>query len=96
MRARKARFWFAVLVLAIPLCCSAATQPADTVALWEGVRTPHGKEVMLYTFRPEKPNGISVIVCPGGSYHWHDQVDEGFKVTHLQFSADLISLFGIK
>ena len=77
---RKTCCLFAFWLLLIPAFSSAATQPADTVALWEGVRTPHGKEVMLYTFRPEKPNGISVIVCPGGSYHWHDQVDEGFKV----------------
>jgi len=40
----------------------------------------HGDQVQLYAFRPETPNGISVIVCPGGSYHWLDQEVEGMMV----------------
>ena len=80
MNKRKACCWFALLLLALPVYCPAASRAVDTIALWEGVKTPHGKDVVLYTFRPERPNGISVVVCPGGSYHWHDQVDEGFKV----------------
>ena len=64
----------------LPVHCSAASQPADTVALWEGEKMRHGDQVMLYAFRPETPNGISIIVCPGGSYHWLDQETEGMKV----------------
>lgn len=55
-------------------------QPTDTVSLWQGEKIPFGKEVSLYAFRPEQPNGISVVVCPGGSYHWHDLDNEGIKV----------------
>ena len=80
MSMRKASCCLAFLLLALPFYCSAASRPTDTIALWEGIKMPHGQEVQLYAFRPEKPNGISVIVCPGGSYHWHDQEDEGFKV----------------
>ena len=80
MKVSRACFWCVLLLLVVPVYASATTQPTDTVALWEGVKVPHGKEVTLYAFRPENPNGISVVVCPGGSYHWHDQVDEGMKV----------------
>ena len=80
MKAKFSCFWYVLLLLIVPVYASATTQPADTIALWEGVKVPHGKEVTLYAFRPENPNGISVVVCPGGSYHWHDQVDEGMKV----------------
>ena len=36
----------------------------------------------LTVFLPEKPNnsGISVIICPGGSYYWLDMNNEGFSV----------------
>ena len=80
MDARKVCFWCVWILLIIPFRCLASSQPTDTIALWEGVKTPLGHEVMLYAFRPDKPDGISVIVCPGGSYHWHDQVEEGIKV----------------
>lgn len=80
MKLRRSCLWCVLLLLIVPVYASATTQPTDTIALWEGVKVPHGKEVTLYAFRPENPNGISVVVCPGGSYHWHDQVDEGMKV----------------
>ena len=80
IRAEKACFWCVLLLLVIPVYCPAASQPADTIALWNGVKMPHGRQVTLYAFRPETPNGISVVVCPGGSYHWLDQETEGMKV----------------
>ncbi len=57
-----------------------AASPADTVALWEGHKVRHGKEVSLLVYRPERPSGVSVIVCPGGSYHWLDREVEGREV----------------
>ena len=92
MKARLAIFGFVFFFLVFQASASSASRPADTVALWEGVKMPHGKDVQLYAFRPEKPNGISVIVCPGGSYHWHDQEDEGFKVGEW-LSANGITAF---
>ena len=80
MKARKTFFWFVFLGLILPIYCLATSHPADTIALWEGKTIPHGNDVQLYAFRPEKPNGISVIVCPGGSYHWLDREVEGFQV----------------
>ena len=80
MRARKAWYWCILMLLIFPIHGSAATQPVDTIALWEGEKMSYGKDVQLYAFRPETPNGISVIVCPGGSYHWLDREVEGFQV----------------
>lgn len=64
-------------LLLISLCHAS---PADTVALWQGEKVRFGKEVTLLAYRPERPNGISVVVCPGGSYHWLDRNGEGFEV----------------
>lgn len=80
MKARRFCFWCVVILWLLPVYCSAASQPADTIALWEGEKMRHGDQVQLYAFRPETPNGISVIICPGGSYHWLDKDVEGFQV----------------
>lgn len=48
--------------------------------MWKGSHVHHGREVSLYVFQPERPNGISVIVCPGGSYHWLSHYNEGVNV----------------
>ena len=57
-----------------------ATAPTDTVALWKGYKVKHAKEVSLLVYQPAKPTGVSVIVCPGGSYHWLDKEVEGREV----------------
>ena len=69
-----------IALLFLPALCIATSHPSDTIALWKGERIRYGSEVTMYAYRPEKPNGISIIVCPGGSYHWHDRNDEGLKV----------------
>ena len=54
-----------------------------TVKIWdrEG-RTAKERLSELTVFLPEKPDtaGISVIICPGGSYYWLDMSNEGFSV----------------
>ena len=92
MSVRKVWCWIAITISLFPILCSATPQPADTIDLWKGEKIRHGSEVTLYAFRPEVPNGVSVIVCPGGSYHWHDQNDEGFKVGEW-LSANGITAF---
>ena len=74
------RTWILLLLSVLPLYCYASVPPTDTISLWQGEKIRFGKEVSLYAFQPEKPNGISIIVCPGGSYHWHDLDNEGVKV----------------
>ena len=68
------------ILLLIETFLNAATPPADTVALWDGYKVKHAKEVSLLVYEPEHPSGVSVIVCPGGSYHWLDKEVEGREV----------------
>ncbi len=51
----------------------------QTVNIWEGV--PHHGCVELTLFSaPDNPDGTAVVVCPGGSYFWHDMEVEGTGV----------------
>ena len=71
------RYCLLILLLFLSLCGYASIPPVDTIALWKGENIRFGKEVSLYAYKPEQPNGISIIVCPGGSYYWHDKENEG-------------------
>lgn len=57
-----------------------AVTPTDTINLWQDMKIHRGASVKMYAFRPEHPVGISVIVCPGGSYFWLDKQNEGLEV----------------
>ena len=53
----------------------------ESVPLWEGYDVSHGKQVTLTPFLAENnASGMSVIVCPGGSYYWLDEENEGDDV----------------
>ena len=53
----------------------------DTVFLWKGQDVRHGKQVTLMPFLADgDTDGTSVIVCPGGSYFWLDDTNEGEEV----------------
>ena len=47
--------------------------------IWEGTRC-HNRSVTLTAYLPEGEPRAAVIVCPGGSYHWHDLETEGTLV----------------
>ncbi len=50
----------------------------EPVALWAGYDVPHGKQVTLTPYLAENnESGLSIIVCPGGSYYWLDEETEG-------------------
>lgn len=76
------RVWLGIItfLMIFPKIGFSTPHPTDTIALWKGEKVHYGSEVTLYAFKPDNPNGISIIVCPGGSYHWHDRNDEGLKV----------------
>lgn len=71
-----------VLVLLWTLCaCRVLWAQPEIVHIWAG--TGEGsKRVTLRPFLPEQPRygGVAVIVCPGGSYCWHDYETEGTAV----------------
>jgi acetyl esterase/lipase len=55
----------------------------QTIKIWDGTEMTHKQKWSeLYVFLPENPDpsGISVIICPGGSYYWLDMDNEGFSV----------------
>jgi acetyl esterase/lipase len=60
------------------LCFLFGTVVAQSIPLWEGFDVKHGKEVTLTPYLSENnKDGLSVIVCPGGSYCWLDDETEG-------------------
>lgn len=48
------------------------------INIWEGVR--HKPKVELTPFLAADGGRTAVIVCPGGSYFWHDMKAEGYGV----------------
>ena len=53
----------------------------EEVYLWQGQDMHKGKQVTLTPFLAENnTDGTAVIVCPGGSYFWLDDVNEGDDV----------------
>lgn len=58
----------------------AQSYSVDTLSIWKGIGIHKGDEVSLLVFNPDKPNGLSSVVCPGGSYFWLDKEGEGVEV----------------
>ncbi len=49
------------------------------IDIWKGTKT---KKVELIPYLVSEKGNAAVIVCPGGSYFWHDMVTEGTEVAH--------------
>ena len=65
-----------IFLLACLLCCNSVAAPAP-VNIWEG--TGCHKRVELTPYLVDKAS-VAVVVCPGGSYFWHDMQTEGSDV----------------
>ena len=62
----------------------------ESIPLWDGFDVSHGKQVTLTPFVAENnTTGLAVIVCPGGSYCWLDDKNEGDKVAEWLQSNDI-------
>lgn len=59
------------LILILSCCVSVSAQ----INIWEG--TPVDKHVVLTPYLSHGTASEAVIVCPGGSYFWHDTKTEG-------------------
>ena len=71
-----------LLALAFISIATFATEPRNIIHLWEGTSVKN-KSVTLEIFLPENTNTgktPAMIVCPGGSYSWHDYEVEGTDV----------------
>lgn len=78
------------LLLFLTFSLKAAPQTSVT-KVWEGTSV-RASSVTLTAFIPERPSGTAVIVCPGGSYHWHASETEGSDVA-LWLNSKGISAF---
>lgn len=69
------------LILAIVMLLGTVGMQAQKVRIWKDTRV-RNKSVTLRPYLPEqnKYGGMAVIVCPGGSYCWHDTETEGDMV----------------
>ena len=47
--------------------------------IWEGTECKN-RSVTMTEYLPEGEAKAAIVVCPGGSYHWHDMDTEGIKV----------------
>lgn len=60
-----------LLILSLVVGMEAQAQ----INIWEG--TSCSKKVKMTPFLAEGKNNVAVVVCPGGSYFWHDTQAEG-------------------
>ena len=76
-------------MLALVLSLVAAAEPApQTFPLWEkqaplAVGDSPADKPELTAYRPEKPNGTAVVVCPGGGYGFLANDHEGKQVAEF-------------
>lgn len=66
----------ALLVFLVGVACCQTV--AAQVNIWEGV--PGHKRVEMTPFIAAGSGNTGVVVCPGGSYFWHDIDTEGYAV----------------
>ena len=71
-------FFLLLWPLLLPLCASAQTGRPRRINIWQG--TTVGKTVVMTSYLAEGKGNAAVIVCPGGSYLWHDMSGEGKDV----------------
>lgn len=64
------------------------------INIWKGTSVHHRVELTPYLVKSDK-SAPAVIVCPGGSYFWHDMVNEGSKVAQW-LNANGISAFVLR
>ena len=66
------------ILCAIAVWCFLVGKAQDKVNIWQG--TDCKKRVEMVPYLASGQNNIGIIVCPGGSYFWHDMDAEGAKV----------------
>ena len=69
------------LVLGLQLLLFGVAFAQEEIPLWEGMDVAGGQKVTIQPFlADDNGEGLSVIVCPGGSYCWLDEDTEGVAV----------------
>lgn len=84
------------LVLFIMLTVSNSLLSQNTIQIWEGTGARKTNRVTLKPFLADNnADSLGVIVCPGGSYCWLDEVDEGDSVA-MWLQSNGINAFVLK
>lgn len=79
-----------VILLLLAVCVQTVVAQVN---IWQGVKGK--KSVELTPYLAKGGSGVAVVVCPGGSYYWHDMPTEGHGVARwLQKNG--ISAFVLK
>ena len=81
-------------ILLILTLLSAVLPVSAQIHIWEGTKE-HARSVTLTPFLPEGKVRAAVIVCPGGSYFWHDMESEGTMVAEW-LASEGIAAFVLK
>jgi acetyl esterase/lipase len=63
------------VIISLLLLLTTVLPSVAQVNIWEGTSTHHRVELTAYPV--EGDQHPAVIICPGGSYFWHDMVNEG-------------------
>ena len=86
------RFQISIIIAVLVLTHVLTTQAQ--INIWEGASVRHRVELTPYLVKGNAP-APAVIVCPGGSYFWHDMINEGSKVAEW-LNANGISAFVLR
>ncbi len=80
MRNRKYWTYKRIVIMTCVMLSSVlmSAQTIEPVNIWQG--TSCRKKVELIPYLAQGNNNVAVIVCPGGSYLWHDMEAEGHEV----------------
>lgn len=65
-------------VLYFIFCLIAYVKCAAQINIWEGTQCK--KEVEMTPYLADGDDNVAIVVCPGGSYFWHDMETEGHDV----------------
>ena len=84
---------FQIIIIVVLVLTHALTTQAQ-INIWKGTQVRHRVELRPYLIKGNAP-APAVIVCPGGSYFWHDMVNEGSKVAEW-LNANGISAFVLR
>lgn len=82
-------------ILLLILCCGIKASSQNTINIWEGTSVKSNVTLTSFLADSDKSTGIGIIVCPGGSYFWHDYETEGIEVAKWLQSKG-ISAFVLK
>lgn len=67
-------------IFSLIVCCICSFAQESPIRVWKGVKMRRAKSVTLTPYLPTGTPSAAIIVCPGGSYCWHDTPNEGTAV----------------